>query len=306
MKKPINILLFFPVWHRRDILRICLEGVKRLIDYNSKQYKILPFAVVSDKADADLLSEYNIPYIEYSNDFLGRKKNAGLAEALKRFDFDYLLEIDSDDLLSNNLLDHYLPFMEKAVPAFGPNQCSGIDMSNGEVGFVKTKLIIGAGRMIHREVLEKMMHVPFTFEVSAAGPSFEAFPGKIEYMTKTSADHYQDLEFGKITGKSIFNLWDNEKQRGMDTCSVHNLKKIGVDHQLIEVPADWIVDLKDETNINHIRQFSPSELRPEQVLKNFGSTERKLAKQLLNPSLIQPQKATVKASRTKQNKTKTK
>lgn len=60
----------------------------------------------------DLCVQYDHHITLHENRPLGKKKNHGLRAALT-FDFDYLLDIDSDDVVSDRLLDIYADMIEE-------------------------------------------------------------------------------------------------------------------------------------------------------------------------------------------------
>ena len=86
---------------------------------------------------------------------LGKKKNAGLIAA-QQIDFDYLMEIGSDDLVTNELLNQYLDYCGK-YDFFGISDAAYIESETGYCRRLTTNnSTYGAGRMISRKVLEAM------------------------------------------------------------------------------------------------------------------------------------------------------
>jgi hypothetical protein len=85
---------------------------------------------------------------------LGKKKNYGL-KAASEYQFDYLLEIGSDDIITNELLDQYLNYFGYNE-FFGISDIAYIESESGECRrLISHSTTYGAGRCISREILEK-------------------------------------------------------------------------------------------------------------------------------------------------------
>lgn len=150
----MSIHILTALWKRPTITRICFEGIKRLRAYNDTHIEVT--AAISEPEYEDLCKEYDIGYVYADNRPLGHKWHVGLQEALES-DFDYLMLLGSDDLISNSLLDLYKPLMEEYY-VFGIEDLYIYSAYHKEVkyfpGYDKVKMSIGAGRMIHRKVIE--------------------------------------------------------------------------------------------------------------------------------------------------------
>lgn len=162
MTSPVKILTFTPVWQRQEIFEICLQGIKRLMKYDPKRFQITPFFVVSESWAAQLLNKHKFAYIYHQNQPLGDKKNAGIRYAINNFEFDYILEIGSDDLITNEWLEVAEPHLLAGVKQFHPCNVYFADIRNGHVGEWTTDKILGLGRFIHRSAIE---HVHRNFDL---------------------------------------------------------------------------------------------------------------------------------------------
>jgi hypothetical protein len=86
---------------------------------------------------------------------LGKKKNYGLKEA-SNFKWDYMIEIGSDDIVTDDLLDQYIEYYDK-YDAFGVQDICYVESVNLECRRFNSKLsTYGAGRIISRKAIEKM------------------------------------------------------------------------------------------------------------------------------------------------------
>jgi len=109
-------------------------------------------AVISEVDFKPLCNRYDIPYTFFDNLPLGRKKNHGLKEALKQ-DWDYLLELNSDDIAKNELLDLY----DKVKYDYcGLKNFCFIDSRTLECRQVADNTLYGIGRRYSRRLIEKV------------------------------------------------------------------------------------------------------------------------------------------------------
>lgn len=140
----MKLLVYTAVWKRPEITEICFMGIRRL--------NLPALAVISEVDMIPLCEKYGIEWVMAENSPLGTKKNAGLARA-REMDFDFLMEIGSDDLILNELIDQYQKFFVK-YDFFGVCDAAYI---NGETLECRREISgtpYGAGRVISRKALE--------------------------------------------------------------------------------------------------------------------------------------------------------
>lgn len=152
LNTPVKLLVFLAVWKRPEITEICFMGLNRLRKISGFDINVL--AVISEKSMVPLCEKYSVNWVMHENKPLGRKKNFGLKHALK-FDWEYLIEIGSDDLLKNEVLDLYKPYFGKNSIIGLLNLCF-INSETLECKHYNARSGFGLGRAIHRRVIEKM------------------------------------------------------------------------------------------------------------------------------------------------------
>lgn len=159
MEKSFKVVVFTAVYGRHEILDLWAEGVERLKHYWPEKVEITPFCIVSNIKDEEKVKEYGFAYTKTLNRPLGRKHNVGL-EALKDWDFDYIMQLGSDDLATDEYLEYAIPMMQKGIDLFGVK----------ELYFFEPKLrkackfqlttqqnaLIGAGRFISHKAIKKL------------------------------------------------------------------------------------------------------------------------------------------------------
>lgn len=152
MQTP-KLLIFLAVWKRPEITEICFMGINRL--RKSGLFPIDAFAVISEESMIPLCEKYKVEYCFYKNEPLGEKKNYGLAQACKK-EFDYLVEIGSDDLLKDEWLTAFKPYFEKGKELITLSNFVYLNSEDGVCRRMTTASTFGLGRAIKKSALEKM------------------------------------------------------------------------------------------------------------------------------------------------------
>lgn len=147
-----KVLVYLAVWKRPKITELCFMGIQRMKMHPN--YQIEGLAVISEEEMIPLCERYGIHWVMYKNEPLGEKKNFGLQKA-KEFEFDYLMEIGSDDLVLNELLTDYLKYVGK-YDFFGISDAAYINSESMECRRLISRSTYGAGRMLHRRALDKV------------------------------------------------------------------------------------------------------------------------------------------------------
>jgi hypothetical protein len=112
------------------------------------------FCVLSPEDDTynqKLLDKYGIEYTWFKNK-LGAKKNHGLNEVMKK-DFDYLLEMNSDDIIKDELMGVYQNLMEQGEDFIGLGNFAFYNSNTGESKHRKGNTLFGIGRAYRKEAL---------------------------------------------------------------------------------------------------------------------------------------------------------
>lgn len=150
----IKLLFFLAVWKRPEITEICFMGLDRL--RRESGFDCQSLAVISEESMIPLCEKWGINWCFHDNEPLSAKKNFGIEQA-KKLDFDYLVELGSDDLIKTELLQLYRPHMESGVSMLGTNWFGFINTKTGEARVFQKGIFatFGVGRAFHRSVIEK-------------------------------------------------------------------------------------------------------------------------------------------------------
>lgn len=141
-----KILILLPIWKRENITSICLDNLIEL----QKIYNIEVLCIVSEQWAKIAAFEYGFKYVEAPNECLGTKMNIGVRESLK-YDYDYLMNLGSDDIITEELFETYERLFEEDNPMFGPTRVTFINSKSKEVKTCDYQAAIGAGRCIRKD-----------------------------------------------------------------------------------------------------------------------------------------------------------
>jgi hypothetical protein len=156
MKTFDRTIVLIPCWGRRDVVKFCKESLTRL---GGRRLWVLSESDPYYEELRRLVSGRGNYVVEYRNQPLGMKLNAGIAYMMRYMrGWDYLMNWGSDDIADvAGLQALYKPFVEAQNPYFGINSCYVYDSVTGDVVFCRNYnngVPVGAGRMIHRRVLD--------------------------------------------------------------------------------------------------------------------------------------------------------
>jgi hypothetical protein len=148
----VKLLIFLAVWKRPEITEICFMGINRL--RKSGLFPIDVLAVISEVSMITLCKKYDIDYVMYKNEPLGEKKNFGLKVALTK-DWDYLIEIGSDDLLKTEILEEYSKYFGK-YHLIGLERFIFLNSDDLACREYRNASLFGVGRAMSRESIKNI------------------------------------------------------------------------------------------------------------------------------------------------------
>jgi glycosyltransferase involved in cell wall biosynthesis len=151
-----EIVMLIPCWQRPRIVQDCYDNIK---DFPCRRVWLLS----NDDPHKDEIYEIvkADKVIEFPNRELGRKMNAGIRYIHENMTgWRYLMNWGSDDIGSIELFDLSKPYIDRNQLYFGINNVYMFDTHTGEAVFFEnynSGKPIGASRMIHRILVEKML-----------------------------------------------------------------------------------------------------------------------------------------------------
>lgn len=263
----MRIAIYFAVHRRLDILKTFLKGLERL-QQDHEDIEFIPFAVYSSDDEGEILK--GVRSLKHDNEYLGRKKNAGLRELLK-LDWDYMIEVGSDDLLSSDLIDFYRPYFDQGVKVFGIRECYFVEMSTGKVAHWVHDYAIGAGRCFKRSVFDDLGGCwRVRYLRGLTGDNYCISSGTIENMPIYKAKRFIDGGLCELVDdvSKPFDMWTDTRQEALDGDSEFRLGMNGVNVKVLEVDRPMVVDMKTEENLHRFSDFKESDISIEWLIDN--------------------------------------
>ncbi len=203
-----KVLVFTAVYKRHDILELFKKGYDALAEYWPERFSFDLVGIVSSKEDQEKCRELGISTVFAENKPISDKHNKGLQQVLDR-DWDYILQLGSDDVMTPGALEYYAYAITKGFDVIGTKDLFVIERSTKKCVKVhystSTSRMIGAGRMISRSTIEKL----------------------------------------PITGE----LWIKGLDSGLDMVSQARLEGLGASFYMITPENKYIYDIKSDVNI---------------------------------------------------------
>lgn len=240
----MKVLIYLAAWRRPEITEICFKGINRL----RSRLPLEALCVISEHSMIALCERYGIRWTFFENNPLGAKKNHGLNEAMK-LDWDYLIEIGSDDLLKNEVIDLYQPYFGRAE-YFGMKKLVYLDTTTGACRYYNSDTIFGLGRCMSRAMLERVCHgvdIEAKEDLFVVGRSTPK--GKRGFFPVKLAEELQKLGRLDIVGEPRYRLWADHINSGMDNNSDFFLAKQGVQYVTVKTDKPLSIDLKSKENL---------------------------------------------------------
>ncbi len=249
MQEP-KILFFLAVWRRPEITELCFMGLNRLMKYNSNASSL---AVISEKSMIPLCEKYGIEYVEHENEPLGRKKNFGLTGAMRK-EWDYLIELGSDDLILNTIFEIYLPLMEKGEDFFGSDTMYFIDATDGNIRHYQAKEAQwgrgwGLGRAMSRKMLETFSGRVMAIGLTGGYAGEVISEGSISFIKKQSAESLEKQGVIEILDHNeSYYLWTDSAMRCLDNDSSQRIESMGYKYKPVSSET-FLADIKSDENL---------------------------------------------------------
>lgn len=158
----MRILLSIPVWKRPEILDNTIKHLEgTLCDYA----EVMPYFIISPEDEhcntlTAMTEGYRRTFIK--NNPFGHKKNEGLKRALA-LEWDYFMEIGSDNIYTSKLWDIYKPYFDNKTEFFGlknlyvyePYLNKAVFVEGYHIGWDNKDTALGVNRCIRRDVVER-------------------------------------------------------------------------------------------------------------------------------------------------------
>jgi len=155
-KEKIKILVLVPVYERLEILKYCMDRL------TYPAWIKLEVLFVNSFMGLPSIVNLKFWWIQRNNKPLGNKMNEGMTSSFSHIlnKWAYLMNLGSDDILSNDYWDKVRPHLENKEDIIGMNQIVIYEPSTSRAKILKLNdshscNIWGGGRLISRRAIEK-------------------------------------------------------------------------------------------------------------------------------------------------------
>lgn len=150
----MKILALIALYKRPEVVEFCVQELRKL--------DVTPLFILSPDDPhysklKKIISDFH--YIEFPNYPLGLKMNMGVAASLQ-MEYDYFMNMGSDDVIEPRILDEMKPYFNNGDKLIGYNSCFVVNFKTKEKFYLENvckEYPIGAGRMIHRSIIDDMV-----------------------------------------------------------------------------------------------------------------------------------------------------
>ncbi len=167
----MKIALHLPVWKRLELTRACYVGLQRSIqEFKEEGLDLEPWIGWTEPKHKDLADEFGWNTVECTNENLGLK-NQQLYEAMRVTEFDYFMQLGSDDFFLPGVAKVYKEHMKEYEFA-GFRQIYFLRAKERD-GTLMQGYPCGAGRYMSRRIIDACPKLWFSRKRGLDGMSMD-------------------------------------------------------------------------------------------------------------------------------------
>lgn len=264
----MKVICLTAVYERREITDIFYKSFAIQQRAAAENGISLSLCVISSTAaDSALAEKYGHKPVQADNFPLGAKHNAGLEQFIFT-EFDYMMQLGSDDILCDNFFKSHLILdaLKRKVPVFGLNQLLIVKAGTLQAKRVCTLRPFGAGRFVHSSILKPAaVCKTVRWRSSYSGPTYSRGKGHVEnYPEALIKPSLHEL----IGSSKSVQLWEPSINKGLDynsgsrLISVHGIHKARC--KVLDM-KDAVIDIKSPINIHAYDKFKGLELSQKDI-----------------------------------------
>lgn len=148
-------MIFLCAWKRPEITKACYKGIHRIKKtFAENGVEADVFVTVSEDYHAKLAEENGFKWHMTDNNPVGQKHHNGLQAAL-RYSWDYIMQMGSDDIISDRYINECCKLLNENYEIIGSNYYYFYNLHTGEDVKIKMKGHApgGAGRFVKRSII---------------------------------------------------------------------------------------------------------------------------------------------------------
>jgi hypothetical protein len=246
---PTVVALVTAVWGRLEVTRVWYQFAKRFAQQCNAAGLGCRIVVGGDQPEhRTLAAENGAEWVETPNRPLGAKWNNISEQAFKESSTtDYMLVMGSDDVMSPAMVSEYITAMKERRPYSGVQACMFYDvMENTLFNFTQMAVTVGAGRLLHRNVMMAQGYRPW-IDVKEKGLDNSMDQKTLMRRVETHKIAWSMSKF-ILDIKSPENIWSYKRLRAVKP------NEPNLDVKLLRVLPEWdaIQALKSQISLQTI------------------------------------------------------
>jgi hypothetical protein len=239
--------------NRPNISEIFCESINRIKRKYIGVFEIKCVASVSDEASYDVCIANCVQCVRVDNESASKKWNTAAMYAMTLYpDFDYVCIMGDDDIMHDNLFEHYKRFIFDGVDYFGVDKVYFYDsVGKKSMGYTNNSgSLIGCGRMISMKAFKKAgFECLVSCNVDIRIGDFILNKNETVYLPQWRADYLINRFLVEQVAVTRFALWGTNLMSGLDNYSELKLFHSGYVPQVVKINEAMITDIKSEQNI---------------------------------------------------------
>lgn len=249
----MKAIMYVALYERQELAERVVNGWNVLMKAGKKHGITLDFHFIytnkgdlkafTDKLKADFTCN------QYKNRPLGEKFNSGLKDVIYG-EYNYFMQSGTDDIIHPAFWDYAEPYLLQYREGIGCKNLLIENFATGERKKAMFREVFGAGRMIRMDLIRDAAECyECIAKVSNTG-GLKRGKKTIVARRKMKPQLHEDC-------KEVLQLWDNERNSGLDWNSECNLMKRAKIFRIDAVDGDdfLVVDLKTKDNIHKWEKF---------------------------------------------------
>lgn len=245
----MKIALHITAYKRLRLTAICYHGIKRLQKLAEKMdAELIPIIIYSEYEHKVLADSFGFHSVYAENFPVSFKHNAGLDYICRNINYDYILQVGSDDLISDQGLQIIYSEMQRGTLFFGFQQIIAAHALNNQMKVfnyhLSSHLVLGLGRCFSKQLIERLGPSYYCRSLmSLSGPGIRVGKGECFYTDQPNR-HSEVI-------KQEYILWPQPINSGLDNSSQKFiLNRASIIPKIITTDEPVLMDIKGFESIS--------------------------------------------------------
>jgi len=251
--KRMKVIMYVALYERQELAGRVVNGWNALVEVGKKHGITLDFHFIYTNKDDlkaftdDLKADLTCNYSE--NRPLGRKLNSGLQDVIYK-EYNYFMQCGTDDIISPVFWQRAEPFLLEYREGIGCKNLIIENFKTGQKKYGKFTEVFGAARMIRMDLIRDAVECYDCISTVSNTSGLRRGEAAILPRRKKILAIAKDC-------KEVLQLWDEDRNSGLDWNSECNLMKRAHVFRIDAVDGDdfLVTDLKTDDNIHGWEKF---------------------------------------------------